>query len=52
VAVVAVGRNDYVVEVVDVEFGYAVVVAVEVVVDEGFGDAVELRALALADGGY
>jgi hypothetical protein len=52
VAVVAVGRNDYVVEVVDVGFGYAVVVAVEVVVDEGFGDAVELRALALADGGY
>jgi hypothetical protein len=64
---VAVGGNDYVVEVVAVGFGCAVVMAVGVVdegfgyamvmvvvgvVDEGFVYAVELCALTLAGGGY
>jgi hypothetical protein len=54
--VVVVGRNDYALEVavvVDGGFGYLVVMAVvevEVEVVVGFGCAVELRTLVLADG--
>jgi hypothetical protein len=50
--VVAVGRNDYAVEVVAVGRNDYVVEVMGVVVDEGFGYAVELRALDLTGGRY
>jgi hypothetical protein len=51
---VAVGRNDYVVQVVDVGFGCAVVMAVEVVgvVDEAFGYAMVMAVVGVADEGF
>jgi hypothetical protein len=51
---VAVGGNDYVVEVADVGFGCAVVMAVEVVgvVDEGFGYAMVMVVVGVVDEGF